>query len=68
MAKIILIGNMKGLGKSQITIMAAGRVKLTTMMQPEYIQKLKILSINQDVTFADILETIVQRFIQDNNL
>ena len=41
---------------------AAGRVKFTTMLQPEIVKQLKRQAIDDGITVADLLESLLQEY------
>ena len=47
---------------------AAGRMRLTTVLQGDYIEKLRIYAAMNRISFADVLDMAVKKFIRDNGL
>ena len=61
-------GNRPGSVGRPIKNDAIGRMKLTTTLKAEYTEKLRIYAAVNRISFADVLDMAVKKFIRDNGL
>jgi hypothetical protein len=61
-------GNRAGSVGRPIKNDAIGRMKLTTTLKAEYTEKLRIYAAMNRISFADVLDMAVKKFIRDNGL